>query len=292
MSDDEAVSVEHRPPEEVFGLLSNDLRVEIVQVLGKNGEPLSFLDLRTAVSERDSGKFNYHLQKLVGHFVTQDEDGYRLSFAGEQVYGAILSGSYTANASIPPFEFDGPCPMCSHSGLIAEYGNETALLYCRECEAWRNEFSFPPGTLGQFARQELPFAFDRWMRATVMKFLQGFCENCGGRVDAALERASSANSRPVRAVFECERCDDELRASPALPVLYHPVTISFFEQHGVNVLHDPSWRYYDEDDDMAIEMINDDPSSVRVSVTLDEMELVATVDHDVTITDVAIRSSD
>lgn len=52
MSEDEAVPVEHRTPGEVFGLLSNDLRVEIIQALGNARKPLSFSALREGVDER------------------------------------------------------------------------------------------------------------------------------------------------------------------------------------------------------------------------------------------------
>lgn len=282
MSDDETVAVEHRPPGEVFELLSSDRRVEIVQALGEAGEPMSFSALREAVSERDSGKFNYHLRKLVGYFVTQTEDGYRLSLAGDQVYGAILSGAFTANASIAPFEFDGPCPLCGHEFLLAEYTDEHAKLSCPDCGEWRNEFPFPPGSLDQFTRAELPTAFDRWMRATVTTYLQGFCANCGGRVDTRLEQSPPDASMPVRARFECDRCGEELRSSPALPVLHHPTTISFFERHGVNVLHDPSWRYYD----MSVEITDEKPLRARLSLAVDGEKLVALVGPEGTVEDV------
>lgn len=288
MSEDEEVAVEHRTPGEVFEFLSNDLRVAIVQALGAAREPLSFSVLRENVGERDSGKFNYHLRKLVGHFVAHGGDGYSLTIAGDRVYGAILSGSYTANAAISPFEFEGPCPRCGHATLVAAYTDETAKLYCPDCGEWRNEFPFPPGTLDQFARRDLPVTFDRWMRATVTKFLQGFCGNCGGRVEGSLERTPPDVPMPVGVRFECDRCGDELRSSASLPVLYQAATISFFERHGVDLLHDPSWRYYDADDDLRVDVTSDDPLTIQVSVTLDDEMLVATIGPDATIGDVTV----
>lgn len=232
MRNEKAVAVERQSPEEAFGLLSNDLRVSIVRALGEANKPLSFSALREGVGERDSGKFNYHLGKLTGHFVTKDEDGYSLSLAGTQMYGAIQSGAYTANASLAPFEFEGPCPLCGSDVLVAEYAEEKANLYCPACEEWRNEFSFPPASLDQYTRDELPYAFDRWMRATVLKVLQGFCSNCGGRIDGQLEPVQTDSPIRVRAVFECGRCGDKLTASAMLPALFHPVAVSFFEDYG------------------------------------------------------------
>lgn len=289
MNNERTVVAEYRPPGETFALLSNDLRVDIVRTLGEAEEPMSFSAIRGAVGAEDSGKFNYHLRKLVDHFVTHGEDGYALSMAGDRVYGAILSGAYTADASIDPFEFEGPCSVCGHESLLAEYEDEYARLSCPDCGEWRNEFPFPAGSLDQFTRAELPTAFDRWMRATVLKFLQGFCENCGGRVEASLERSPAGDRIPVRARFECGRCGDELRCSPTLPVLYHPAAVAFFDAHGVDVLNDPSWRYYDTDDEISVEVAEDEPLTARLSITVDDVELTATVDTDVEIGDIAIK---
>ncbi|MFC4360449.1 hypothetical protein ACFO0N_21090 [Halobium salinum] len=62
---------DHRPPEEAFALLGNDLRLRIVRALSEAGEPLPVSGLRERVEERDSGRFNYDLVKLDGWFVTR-----------------------------------------------------------------------------------------------------------------------------------------------------------------------------------------------------------------------------
>lgn len=285
-----SVSVQRRTPEAVFSLLSSDVRVGIVQALGEAGEPVSFSALREAVGVDDSGKFNYHLQKLVGSFVTRTDDGYSLTLAGSRVYGAILSGSYTADAVVEPFAFEGPCPMCGSDVLVAEYVDERAKLACPDCGAWRNEFSFPPATLDQFAREELPFAFDRWMRGTVGKVLQGFCTNCGGRVDGRLE-ATDDGSMPVRARFECERCGDRLDASAALPVLFDPTVVAFFADHGVDVFRDPSWRYFGPGVDVDVAVTGTDPVTASVAISIDGTELTATLDETVSLVNVSVESA-
>lgn len=289
MNDGKAVAVERQSPEEAFGLLSNDLRVRIVRALGEAGERLSFSTLREAMGERDSGKFNYHLGKLTGHFVTKDEDGYSLSLAGTQMYGAIQSGAYTANASLDPFEFGGPCPLCGSDVLVAEYADEKAKLYCPNCEEWRNEFSFPPASLDQYTRDELPYAFDRWMHATVLKVLQGFCSNCGGRIDGHLERVQTDSPIHVRAVFECGRCGDKLTAAAMLPALFHPVTVSFYEDLGIDVLNGPSWRYFDAETNITVDVASDDPLTARISIEFTDGELVATIGPEGTAENVTIK---
>lgn len=288
MSQDAGVTVERQSPEGAFGLLSNGLRVRIIQELGAVRNPLSFSALRERTEERDSGKFNYHLKQLVGHFVTKGEDGYRLSLAGTQMYGAIQSGAYTANASVAPFEFAGPCPSCGNAELVAAYADERASLTCPQCEEWRNEFSFPPASLDQFTREELPVAFDRWMHATVMKVLQGFCSNCGGRIEGHLEPASADSPVPIRALYECERCGTSLSSSPMLPALFDPVTVSFFEDHGVDVLHDPTWTYVDPEIDWEVSIDSEDPLTAEVSIDLAEGRLCATIGADGTTERVSV----
>mgnify|MGYP000167322391 CR=1 FL=1 len=285
---EEEIAVDHRKPGAVFELLSNDLRVDIVQALGEADGPLSFSALREIVDEQDSGKFNYHLRKLVGHFVIQEEDGYRLSIAGDQVYGAMLSGAYTADATVEPFEFDGTCPLCGNDILVAEYADETVNMHCPNCEDWFNEFPFPPGSLDEFEREELPAAFDRWMRTTLQTFLHGFCTNCGGRVDAALEQTNEDDPLPIRATYECGRCGEELYASPSLPVFFHSTAVSFFDRHGVDVFRDPTWQFYGPEDEVSVEIAAEEPIRVEVVVTMEGEMLRATVGSGVTVETVSV----
>ena len=221
MSTKNDVTVERQSPEAAFGLLSNNLRVRMFRALSEASEPVAFSQLRKAVDERHSGKFSYHLGKLVGHLVVHDDDGYRLSLAGRKVYGAIISGAYTTEAGIKPFEFEDPCSLCGAEHLIAGFADECAKMHCDDCEEWRSKFSFPPASLEQFAREELPYAFDRWMRTTVSKVVYGFCSNCGGRVDGKLAPTDDPDHPiPVQAHYDCKRCGDTVRSSPALPLMF------------------------------------------------------------------------
>jgi len=67
------------PPEDAFSLVANETRMDVLKALWEADGPRSFSALRERVGVRDSGQFNYHLGKLVGHFVRKTADGYRLS---------------------------------------------------------------------------------------------------------------------------------------------------------------------------------------------------------------------
>lgn len=78
-------------PDDAFAVLGNDTRMKILQTLGEADEPLRFSELRDRIGVRDSGRFNYHLDKLTGHFITETDDGYALRPAGTRVVEAVLS---------------------------------------------------------------------------------------------------------------------------------------------------------------------------------------------------------
>lgn len=60
---------------EAFALLGDETRVAMIEALvdesrtSLDNPRLSVSDLRERIGRPDSGQFNYHLDKLVGHFV-------------------------------------------------------------------------------------------------------------------------------------------------------------------------------------------------------------------------------
>lgn len=96
--------------------------------------PQSFSTLREHVGERDSGKFNYHLGKLVGRFVRKSDDGYELTLAGWQIIGAVLSGAYTASGTIDPIDLTVSCPACEGTVRLT-YEDERVTVACLD---WRS----------------------------------------------------------------------------------------------------------------------------------------------------------
>lgn len=82
MTDDDAGS--GLAPGEAFAALGNETRLEILRALGDVERPLSFSALHDRVEMQDSSQVNYHLDKLVGHFVGKSEEGYSLTRAGRR----------------------------------------------------------------------------------------------------------------------------------------------------------------------------------------------------------------
>lgn len=284
----EGITVERRSPEAAFALLGDETRVGILQALGETpDEPVSFAELQDRVGMRDSGGFNYHLAKLRGSFVRRTEDGYQLTHAGRQVVGAIFAGTYTANATVDAIPVEGECPVCG-ADLVAEYAEETALIRCTECEEWRNEFGFPPGSLDQFEREELPAAFDRWMGHVFGGVFAGFCYTCAGRMEGRLvldEEDERVAEIPAHAEFECGRCGSTARTSGAMPAMFHPAVRGFLFEHGVDPSTAPSWALGDASlPDVSLR--SSDPLRLAVTFSIGEESVTAVVEADTSVSSV------
>lgn len=89
-------------PGEAFSVLGNDTRVAILRTLWDAGPPVAYSELKSAIGVHDSGRFNYHLDKLIGHFVERTEAGYSLLVAGEQAVQAIDAEMFTGESSFWP----------------------------------------------------------------------------------------------------------------------------------------------------------------------------------------------
>lgn len=283
----ESVTLERQPPEEVFSLLGNELRVEILRILSDAGEDgLSFSQLYDCVDASDSGNFNYHLEKLQGAFV-QKTDGYELTYAGEQIVGAIYAGTYTANATVEPTPIESPCLLCGGE-RVAEYENEIAIIRCTDCEKGAG-IPFPPGNLDQFEYSELPSAFARWWHHTVKRIADRFCPTCAGRLDGELIRPPTSDEdgpQPSMTEFECRRCSTQIRVSGATLATYHPIVEGFFAEHGFDTANRHPSQFWGALDVSDVSVSSEDPLEIEVQFTTDGETVIAAIGPDATITDV------
>ncbi len=292
-AEDDSVTVERRSPEDVFGLLGNGVRIEILRVLGETPEkPLSFSELRERADIDDSGNFNYHLEKLLGSFVRKDGD-YELTHAGEQIVGAMLAGTYTADATVDAIPLDWDCLLCG-GAMVAEYFREHARIHCRACEKGA-VFPFPPGSLDQFDRDELPAAFARWLRHLVQQTTAGFCHVCAGRVDGRLERlpgGTESDPKPTQITFECRQCGGGMRFSGSTLVTHHPEVEGFFLDHGLDLLSGHPSRAWSRLDRFDSQIVANDPPRVEIIFAHEGETITAEIAPDATVRNVQRHTTD
>lgn len=271
-------------PEDAFSLLGNDTRIEIIQALWDADDPLSFSELHDRVGIRDSGQFNYHLNKLVGLFVRGKEEKYELTYAGFRIMGAIFSGTYTQRAEAETFELDAHCPDCG-TELIAEYEEETVTVRCETCERNRSTFGLPPGAFEGRDESELRRTFERWLRNVFSLMADGVCLNCSGKTVGSLTTESEYfdDEQEVGIEFRCERCGDYATGNVGTYLLQHPAIVAFHYDHGIDLTKDSLWELEWPRPENAT-ILSESPLVAACTVTLDGDELTLTVDEELTVT--------
>jgi DNA-binding transcriptional ArsR family regulator len=269
-----------------FGAVANETRLAILRALWETDDPRSFSDLRSAVGVRDSGRFNYHLGELVGRFVreaagTEDHDGgYKLTYAGRQVVGAVHSGVYGDAASLDPLEA-GPCPECDAT-LLATYEDETVDVTCQGCGITVTRFGAPPTLLRGFDREELPLAFSHWVQSLMERTRRGFCPQCSGRVRPGLARELQETVGLYGARFDCEVCDATVMGALGVVVFDHPAVVRFHADHGIDLRETPVWTVpWLLDEPATVE--SEDPLRVRLDAEIDGDRLVLTLDESLAV---------
>jgi hypothetical protein len=97
---------------------------------------------------RDSGRFNYHLDQLVGRFVREvDPGGYALRRSDQRIVRTVLAGTGTDGPAFGQREIDAECPLC---GAPTAVTYEDGWLYrvCAECpDAYAGHDLGPDGYL-------------------------------------------------------------------------------------------------------------------------------------------------
>lgn len=293
-------------PEAAFGVLGDKTRMDILQVLGDADEPLSFSELRTRVGTRDSGQFNYHLQKLVGHFVAQTDDGYELRRSGERVVEAVLSGTVTETPVIEPTQIDQTCAYCG-GPVGVEYDEERVTMFCTKCSGvygTRDTDGYghlgvlylPPAGVQGRTPLEVVEAAHIWGGMDTKTAVSGVCPRCSAAID---ERVAVCDDHDDGGVCEacggryaatihlrCTNCIYERTGAFGVRLLTDLDLLRFLTTHGINPFAPssiPEWTdalaNYDE------EVLSVDPFEARYTYTIDEDSITLTVGEDLSVVD-------
>jgi DNA-binding transcriptional ArsR family regulator len=275
---------------ETLEAVGDETRVGIVQALvdhrreNPRDPGLSFSSLRDHVGVEDSGRFNYHLDKLRDQFVKKAEDEYTLTYAGRKLAAALLTGAYRSANTEGPVEF-GDCPHegCAEA-LQAVYEEGYVKLVC-EGDHLVFQTGLPPAAAAERSMQEI---IDLVVRTTYLDAEMtnsGVCPHCYGTIETSL--AEGSNDDAPEYVYEgvCRRCGFLQQATPGICIVNHPDVVSFFGEHGLEIREQRPWRI---DFVMASDrytQTSEDPLELRVDVVLDGDELRVTLDETGTVVD-------
>lgn len=213
-TDNETASRSVLSPDEAFSILGNEIRVQILQTLGNSNGPMAFTDLRDRVGISQGRQFNYHLDKLVGHFVEKSDDGYTLRQAGRRVVEAVLSGAVTEAVELKPTRLDKSCPYCG-APIEISYRAERLLVRCTDCIGTFSGVESTSGTIGSLPDGTLtlyylpsaallsrspPEILDTalaWTYHELISVADGTCRRCPGTIDHTVDVCADHESEGV-----------------------------------------------------------------------------------------------
>ena len=265
-----------------FGALANPLRVGIVRALGRTAAEgpadvtfvpfdhpdrgLGYTELRDRVEVDDNGRFNYHLGKLLGRFVEQSDDRYRLTWLGVLTYRFLVAGRFSADPDTRRFPLDHSCPRCG-GGVQARYTADQ-LLYvdCLDCRLRTMMIHVPQhGVAGRSAAALLSAGAMRY-RTHVRSLTGGLCPWCSGRVETAVsDVAHETRGQPV-ATHLCRACGGVYFPSVGAALLSHPAVVAFCHERGMDLRDHYPWTVPFAFDPGRATITDRDPLRVRVDV--------------------------
>jgi DNA-binding transcriptional ArsR family regulator len=234
---------------EAFGALGNEIRLDIIRALANarrlqwRWRGMTFAELRKEVGVRDAGNFNYHLDKLLGRFVVKDGDEYKLTYAGMQIAGAVVAGTYTERGQHFTTETDIPCQVCGEP-VTATYEYEYLTLAGED-----HDVSFgttlPPGATRDRSPKKVIELAMLDARQDVERAMNGVCPHCWGPMETTVPSETMLDiethgPKPVPddqlwIRFDCDRCGMVIWLPPGSCLVSEPPVIAFFEAHGQDI---------------------------------------------------------
>lgn len=309
MNDGDETDSARLAPEDAFEAIGNETRIQILHVLGEADEALAFSELYDHVAVRDSSQFNYHLDKLVGHFVYKSDDGYELSKAGERVVEAVLSGAVTDAPVVAPTQIDESCHFCGEP-IKVRYRKERVEMFCTECRGEfgveaKNEESDPSAIGGFLGTLNLPPAGVRgrtpremfrsawtWANLELLAVASGICPRCAATVDSTIDVCEDHdatdtlcdrchNRYAVSLSIECTNCLFDIWSSAALGLVADTDMLAFLTEHGLNPIAPASVAAVDRvHADYEEDVLSVEPLEARLTFSIDGDELTRTIDGD------------
>ncbi|QLH84577.1 helix-turn-helix transcriptional regulator [Halosimplex pelagicum] len=276
------------PPAEAFSLLGNELRVTILLELGdaKEGSqprPLPFEELRRRCDVSDSGRFNYHLQELLGVFVQEKAEGYGLLYPGVILYQAIKADSFTDRTTVEPFPVDADCADCG-AGLEATYRNSMLVVRCGDCGALAFKYHLPPGAIRSNDPDAVLSAANVYARRDLMTVASDVCPTCASEMyhDVVPEEEKSSELEQAMpgpaVVHHCSYCKHFFCTDLPEILIYHPDVLPFVAANAPDLLTDSLWSV-DACDPGDIAVDGHDPLRVTLPLRAGDERLDVTVDR-------------
>jgi endogenous inhibitor of DNA gyrase (YacG/DUF329 family) len=307
-------------PDEAFAVLGNGIRMAILRALGETDDPLSFSALYDRVDVDDSSQFNYHLDRMVGHFVERTDAGYRLAGAGRRVVEAVLSGAVTDRPTLERSPVEEPCPYCG-APVAIEWEKGGVSVFCSAC-AGRYDHTRPPhadgdeddgdgddDVEGYLGRHPLPPAGVRgrdadevlraawtWANLEILALASGLCPRCTATVEweaelcerhdagesGLCESCGGRHAVSVRAT--CTNCILQTGGEPVVALAAETELLALLTGRGLNPVSPASvHRVEAVHGDYEETILSREPLRARYTFAVEGERLSLTVDEELSI---------
>lgn len=296
-------------PSEAFALLGNETRIAIMEALARAEAPLGFNELRAAVGLRQGEQFNYHLDRLVGHFVEKRDDGYALRHPGRRVARAILAGTFTEDIVLEPEPIDEQCVYCG-SDVEMSYDAGFISVRCTGCDGVVRQdhptgtymhYDLPPAGTNGRSREEIVDAAHVHYDSRLAPMVKGVCPECAHQVDVSHEVCSDHEPEAsglcpdcetrfaVWTTGECGHCRYRRRFATWFAALDHPAVVSVFHDHGLE--ERVPFRKLTADnaafvDAISVSALETDPYHFRIAIPFEDVHVSVEMDDALDVVDV------
>jgi hypothetical protein len=288
-----------RTAAEAFGLLSDATRLDILRTVARaqneNGQrmaaDLSFSEIYDRVDVDGTSKLSYHLGELTGTFLRKHDEGYAFTHAGEQMVRFILAENYRQPPDVGPVEADGTCLRCGEPGLEAVLQDQYFVLRCPDCGRPTFTYRVTPAQARSHAEADLVEAVTWELAGDLLKTRQGVCPDCAGRLDTDvidLDDVPSGETVPTSfaAASECPECLRYLGVPLSHAAAYHPESVAFHWEHGIDIVGTGLWEFHDRlhDGRWSTDRVGTDPDEYRVELERESATLRLYLDDEATVT--------
>ena len=281
MSSDESEPEYIGSSEAAFSVLGDETRLRVLLELADatsaqdSRTGLTFSELRRRVGVEDSGRFNYHLDRLREGFIEKSGDNYVLRSPGYQIVSGMYAGIYGGPVEEQTAESRFDCPECDRS-LEITYGDGQLNFGCEEHGVVLG-YPVPPGAYSGRSLSALATVTIDKMLSSLYLILRGICPWCWGRVDIEypVTFPDTPDDSLVHGQITCERCWLEYVFLVRALVGTHPAVLGFYTDHGLDpaesLIGSEAVGYTGE---LELELNGDGDGTATVTVELDGERLV------------------
>jgi DNA-binding transcriptional ArsR family regulator len=249
---------EDRSATDIFRLLADETRVEILRAVaisqyelegvGSGAAELAFSEIYERVDVENTSKLSYHLGELTGTHLRKSEDGYSLSHAGERIVRFVLSGNYEQPSSFGPEPVDGVCVFCGEEALEASLPHQFFRIDCAACERQVTGQPITPAQVETRDGDALVRSVELRSAEDAGQVRREMCPECGAQLSVdVVEVAESPlpDADPFLVTSTCEACLREYNSPLTYSVVYHPASVAFHWDHGVDVTTRGIWEFHE-----------------------------------------------